>query len=330
MKLLILGGTRFLGRALVDAALSRGHEITLFNRNISNPGLYPSVEKITGDRKMDLSGLQGRRWDAVIDTCGYEPADVRRSAKLLADAVDRYVFISTISVYADVSRPGVDENGPVELLPPGAEETFAIEHYGALKALCEQAAEQALPNRTLIIRPGLIVGPHDPTDRFTYWPVRVARGGRVLTPGRPEFLTQFIDVRDLAEWTIRMVEANQVGIYNATGPRQPLPLGQLLETCRAVSGSDARFVWVDDAFLQENNVQPWSDMPMYLPQSDPTLSGMNQVSIAKALQAGLTFRPVEETVRATLEWAGSRPAGHEWRAGLTPEREEALLQKAGA
>ncbi len=210
MKLLVLGGTVFLGRHLVEAATARGHSVTLFNRGQHNPELYPEVEKLRGDRDSDLSALQGRRWDAVIDTCGYLPRAVRASAELLADAVDHYTFISSISVYADFHTPAMDESAPVGTLADETVEEVTGETYGPLKALCEQAAERALPGRVLNIRPGLIVGPHDPTDRFTYWPVRVARGGEVLAPGRPHVPVQVIDGRDLAEWTVRMVEARQV------------------------------------------------------------------------------------------------------------------------
>lgn len=331
MKILIIGGTRFLGRALVDAALAGGHSLTLFNRGLSNPDLYPDLEHLAGDRKEDLSALRGRHWDVVMDTCGYEPEVVRRSAGALADAVENYVFISSISVYADLSRPGVDERGAVEQLPEGADETFAIEKYGALKALCEQAVEQAMPGRALNIRPGLIVGQYDPTDRFTYWPWRVSLGGDVLAPGRPGHLTQFIDVRDLAEWTVRVVEQKQSGIFNATGPAEPVTMGRLLETSRQVSGRDGvRIHWISESFLLENNVRPWEDLPLYIAESDPATAGADQVSIQKALSAGLTFRPLEDTLRSTLDWAKSRPADHVWRAGLTREREAELLAKASA
>lgn len=328
MNILIIGGTRFLGRALVNAALARGHRLTLFNRGQSNPDLFPEVERLTGDRTKDLSALAGRRWDAVIDTCGYEPGVVRKSAALLADAVARYVFISSISVYADVSKPGVEEQALVEQLPEGADETFAMEKYGALKALCEQVVEQILPGRALNIRPGLIVGEYDPTDRFTYWPWRVSRGGDVLAPGRPEHTTQFIDVRDLAEWTVRMIEDERTGVYNATGLREPATMDQVMKTSQLVSGSDARIHWVNESFLLENKVEPWSDLPLYLPESDPAYAGADQVSIQKALEAGLTFRSLEETIRSTLAWANSRPADHAWRAGLNAEREAELLRKA--
>lgn len=334
MNILIIGGTRFLGRALVEAARLGGHRVTLFNRGISNPGLFPDLEQITGDRKADLGALRGRQWDAAIDTCGYEPQVVRRSAEALAGAVERYVFISSISVYADVSKPGVDENGPVEQLAQDADETFAIEKYGALKALCEQAAEQAFPGRALNIRPGLIVGPYDPTDRFTYWPWRISQGGDVLAPGRPGHLTQFIDVRDLAGWIVRMVEHKQHGVFNATGPAEPMTMGRLLETSLQISqnsGSpEARIHWVSESFLLENNVRPWEDLPLYIAENDPASAGADQVSIQKALHAGLTFRPLEETLRATIEWAKSRPADHAWRAGLAREREAELLAKAAA
>jgi 2'-hydroxyisoflavone reductase len=328
MKILIIGGTRFLGRALVQAARAGGHELTLFNRGKTAPGLFPEAEQLTGDRAADLSPLKGRQWDAVIDTCGYEPAVVRSSARLLAGSVNRYVFISSVSVYADLGQPGATEEAPVAQLPAGADETFNIENYGALKALCEQAAEAALPGRVLQIRPGLIVGEYDPTDRFSYWPWRVAQGGEVLAPGRPAHPTQFIDVRDLADWTMRMVEAQQAGIYHATGPGAPLAMGSLLEACRQVSGSNARFTWLSEEFLLANSVQPWTELPLWLGESDPSVAGMDQIDISKALKAGLTFRPLADTLQSTLAWINSRPASHEWRAGLSREREAELLAKA--
>lgn len=327
MKLLIIGGTRFYGRLLTQNALARGHLVTLFNRAKSNPDLFPGVEQLVGDRNTDVHALSGRRWDAVIDTCGFEPAGVRLTAGALANAVDRYAFVSSISVYADTHQPGIDEDSPVAKLPEGADESFKMENYGALKALCEQAAEQAMPGRALNIRPGLIVGPYDHTDRFSYWPWRVAQGGEVLAPARSSYLTQFIDARDLAEWTVRMVEGGQTGVYNATGPETPLTLGELLETSRKVSGSDARFTWVNEEFLLQNGVEPWSQLPLWVPDSDPESVGMNQVSIRKALLNGLTFRPLEDTVQSTLDWVNSRPADHEWRAGLSREREVELLAK---
>ncbi len=325
MKILILGGTVFLGRHLVDAALARGHDVTLFNRGQHNPDWFPLVEKLRGDRASDLSALAGRRWDRVIDTSGYVPRIVRRSAEALADAVDHYTFISTLSVYADVSRRGVDETAPVGTLADPSVEEITGETYGPLKALCEQVAEAALPERALIVRPGLIVGPYDPTDRFTYWPARVAQGGEVLAPNRPEHPTQFIDARDLAEWTMRLAEAGQTGVFNATGADEPLTLGAVLDTARDVSGSEATLTWVSEDFLLEQGVQPWSELPLWIPESDPSMAGFNHVSIARALATGLTFRPLADTVRDTLAWDAMRLSDTPRRAGLTREREAAVL-----
>ena len=340
MKLLILGGTVFLGRHLVEAARARGHTITLFNRGQHNPELYPELEKLHGDRDplissgQALAALRGRHWDAVIDTCGYMPRVVRASAELLADAVEHYTFISSISVYADFSTPGIDERAPVGTLADEAVEEITEGTYGPLKALCEQAAERALPGRVLNIRPGLIVGPHDYSDRFTYWPRRVLRGGDVLAPGRPEHRTQIIDVRDLAEWIVRMVEARQVGVYNATGPDYPLTIGRLLDECKAVTGSDARFIWVSERFLLDAGVQPWIEVPLWVPEEDPANAGFDSINCVKAISAGLRFRPLADTIRDTLQWDATRMDNEEVnpsrvlqpRAGLKREREAELLE----
>lgn len=326
MKLLIIGGTVFLGRALVDAALARGHQITLFNRG-QHPAAFDSqVEQLHGDRDGGLDRLRGRRWDAVIDTCGYVPRVVRASAELLAGAIDHYTFISSISVYPHFKHAGIDESDPVAELPDPTVETVDGETYGPLKALCEQAVEAALPGRALVIRPGLIVGPHDPSDRFTYWAHRVAQGGEVLAPGRPARHTQLIDVRDLAEWTLAMVEARKIGVYNATGPAQPLEFGAVLEQCRTASGSDARITWVGEDFLAEHKVGPWIELPLWLPESDPDTLGFADVDCTKAIGRGLAFRDLATTVRDTLVWDAGRPADYTWRAGLAPEREAELLQ----
>ena len=333
MRLLILGGSLFLGRVLVETALLRGHELTLFNRGQTQPELFPEAAKLRGNRRSgDLQALNdavqaGANWDAVIDTSGYEPNVVRQSAQLLAQATPLYTFISSISVYATLPLPGMDESAPLAQLSPGADPDARVtgETYGAQKVLCEQAAEAALPGRVLTIRPGLIVGPHDPTDRFSYWPLRVARGSEVLAPGRPETVVQFIDVRDLAEWTLGMVEAHQTGPFNATGPQTPLPMGSLLETCRQVSASDARFTWVDEKFLLLHNAQPWTELPLWIPESDPKNAGMSSVSIQRALAAGLTFRPLADTIQATLAWAATRPPDYSLRAGLKQEKEAELL-----
>lgn len=322
MNLLILGGTIFLGRHLVEAALARGHQVTLFNRGQHNPALFPDVEKIRGDRTVDLAPLRGRRWDAVIDTCGYVPRHVRAAATALADQVEHYTFVSSISVYADFTQPGLDEASAVGVLNDPSVEEITGETYGPLKALCEEAAEAALPGRVLNVRPGLIVGPHDPSDRFTYWPYRVARGGEVLAPGIPQHAVQIIDGRDLADWQILMAERRMVGVYNATGPAEPLTLETVLASCQAVAGSNATFTWVHEEFLAEQQVGAFVEMPLWVPESE---AGIEQVNCAKAIQAGLTFRPLATIIADTLAWQQTRPADHTWRAGITPEREEALL-----
>lgn len=337
VKLLILGGTIFLGRHLVEAALAREHDVTLFNRGQHNPDLYPMVEKLRGDRDGHLAPLQGRQWDAVIDTCGYVPRIVRASAELLASNVGHYTFISSASVYADFSVPGLDESAAAGALPDGAVEEVTSETYGPLKYLCEQAVERSMPDRALIIRPGLIVGPHDPTDRFTYWPRRVAQGGEVLAPGRPDRQVQFIDVRDLAEWIVRMVESGQTGVYNAAGPDYTLTMQGLLDECKAVTGGDAHFIWVGEQFLVEAGVAPWVEIPLWLPieEVDATSIGFLALDCRKALTAGLSFRPLADTIRDTLAWDTARsatPAASSnygfslRRAGLKPEREADLLR----
>lgn len=339
MRLLILGGTLFLGRHLVEAALARGHQVTLFNRG-SRPAPWPEVETLQGDRRRDLASLAGSRWDAAIDTSGYTPGPVRAAARLLADRIDLYTFVSTVSVYARPDRDdggAVDESAPVRTVP--AERLTELEalepstavtaagygnDYGGLKALCEEAATEAMAGRTLIVRPGLIVGPHDSTDRFTYWPGRIARGGEVLAPGHPGRPRQIIDVRDLAEWIVRQIEISATGTFNAAGPRDELTLGQILEECRAATGSDARFTWVSDDFLLAAGVTPWSEIPLWLPAgTEPP--ALVRADCRQALAAGLTFRPLAVTVRDTLAWDLARPPG-ERHAGLAPEREAELLR----
>lgn len=322
--LLILGGTRFLGPAVVDAAKKSGWTITLFNRGKTNPGLFPDLEKLQGDRNGDLKSLEGRKWDAVVDTSGYYPREVRESATLLKDS-KQYIFISSISVLKDMSKPGVDETAPVATTPDETVEKVTNETYGALKALCEQAAEKAMPGRVANIRPGLIVGPDDGTDRFTYWPVRVSRGGEVLAPNTPADPVQFIDVRDLGDWIVRVMDAKTMGVFHATG--NPLKVGTLLDTCKAVTGSDARFTWVDAAFLAEQKVSEWGDMPTWLsPTGDD--AGGNQVSNARAVAKGLTFRPLKITVKDTLDWWKKEPAERQakLKSGIKPEREAEVLK----
>ncbi|MAE69041.1 MAG: epimerase [Gemmatimonadetes bacterium] len=320
MKLLIIGGTIFLGRHLVETARAAGHEITLFNRGRSNPALLPDLERIRGDRTGDLSCLGGRRWDAVIDTCGYLPRIVRASASALADAVDRYVYISSLSALAEPSSPGLAEDAPTESLEDPKTENVTGSTYGGLKALCEGVVEAELAARALNIRPGLIVGPHDPSDRFTYWVTRIARGGDVLAPGKPADPVQLIDARDLARFILLGIERALSGIYHATGPTPPTSMGVLFDTCRDTFGSDASFVWAKDEFLLENQVTPYTEMPLWVAGSP----GFNAVSIDKAVAAGLRTRDLSETVEATADWRKGDPGP--MRAGLSPEREAELMR----
>ena len=299
----------------------------MFNRGKTNPDLFPEIEKIHGERDGDLSALQDRLWDAVIDTCGYVPRLVQRSAEALAGRVEQYTFISSLSVYVDSSQLGVDENAPLGTLDDPTTEEVNGDTYGPMKALCEQAAETAMPGRVLVVRPGLIVGPHDPTDRFTYWPHRVAQGGEVLAPGRAGREVQFIDVRDLAEWIVRMVEQGKTGVFNADGPAGQVTMGDVLAACASESGSDAAFTWVSEAFLLEQQVRMWMEMPLWVPESQPEYAGFFAFDIRRAIAEGLTFRPLADTVRATLAWDASLPPDRVMRAGITRERESELLAK---
>lgn len=324
MRILIFGGTNFLGRHTA-AALERGHEVTLFHRGQTNPGLFPDAEEILGDREHDLALLAGREWDAVIDVPGYVPRIVRASAQALAGHVKHYAFISTISVYDSIPEPGMDESAPVGQLPEPSEDVQ--KYYGQLKALCEDEVRAAFPDAALVIRPGLIVGPFDPTDRFSYWPIRISDGGEVLAPGDPDRQVQVIDARDLANWTVDCVERGTTGTFNATGPATRLTMREMLEACREGTASDATFTWVDESFLEAEGVGPWMEVPLWLPASDTDTRGMLAVSIDRAVHAGLTFRPLAETARDTLAWHRSRPAGTQLKAGLQPEREHELLEK---
>lgn len=329
MHILIIGGTQFVGRHLVETARARGHQLTLFNRGRTNPDLFPDVETLHGDRgnAADVEVLRGRRWDAAIDTCGYIPRAVSLTAGALAGAVERYAFISTLSVFSESDKPGLTEESALATLADETTEQVTGETYGGLKVLCERAAEAALPGRALVIRPGLIVGPHDQTRRFPYWVERVAQGGEALTPGTADQPVQFIDGRDLAAFTIQLLERGVSGIFNATGPDYPLTMGALLETCRTVSGSDARFVWLDETFLLSHDAQPFTEMPLWLPASS---SGFNQFDVSKAIRAGLTFRPLDATIRDTLAWL--RGLNDEQRTkmaargeGMSASREAELL-----
>jgi 2'-hydroxyisoflavone reductase len=332
LDLLILGGTGFIGPHIVEAAVGRGHTMTLFNRGRTNPGLFPDLEKLKGNRDPKkgegLGELEGRSWDGVIDTSGYFPRMVGASAGLLAARVAQYVFVSSISVYSDNSIIDMDESGPVATMEDPTLEEFGkqFEHYGALKALCEQAAEEAMPGRVTNIRPGLIVGPGDNVPRFTYWPVRVERGGEVLSPGSPDDPVQYIDARDLAEFIIKTLENLTRGVFNVTGPNTPTNMGELLYGCKAVTGGDARFTWVNADFLAEQGIRPWSDMPVWFPPRDG-FEGLHRVSCRKAIEAGLTTRPLAETVRDTLDWYHAWPpeTPFPWRGGISAEREREVL-----
>jgi 2'-hydroxyisoflavone reductase len=331
MNLLIIGGTIFVGRHLVAAALERGHSVTIFHRGKHNPDLFPSerfpkVETVLGDRtnEDDLEALAERGFDAVVDTCGYVPRVVSLSARKLARSVPFYCFISTVSVYADMATFGLTEDAELATLPDPTVEEVTGETYGGLKVLCERAVQEIYPDACLISRPGLIVGPYDVSDRFTYWPHRIARGGKVLCPGDPEAVTQFIDVRDLAEWTVRLVERKTTGVFNATGPDYPLTFGELFDTCKSVSGSDAEFVWASEEFLLEREVGPWIELPLWIPARE-NAAGQDRISIAKSLKAGLTIRPLSETVSDTLAWDMARPREDAWKKTLTPEKEAELL-----
>lgn len=334
MRILILGGTGFTGPFQVKYALERGHKVSVFNRGKSHPGELPEgVEQLIGDRNGQLDALKGKKWDVVIDNPTSVPVWVRDVAQVLKGNVDRYVFISTISVYADNSKPN-DESSPLakydgsDAMKETRESIVASQFklYGPLKALSEQEAEKWFPQKTLIIRPGLIVGPNDQTDRFTYWPVRIDRGGEVLAPGDPADPVQFIDARDLAEWTIRMVEKGATGTYNATGPEKPWPIGEMLNGIKTAVNSNATFTWADADFLEAQKVSPWSEMPVWVPPRGED-GGLGRTSIKKALAEGLTFRPLEVTARDTLAWFKTLPADRQatLKAGLKPEREAEVL-----
>jgi nucleoside-diphosphate-sugar epimerase len=318
VKLLVLGGTKFLGRAVVEAALAGGHETTIFTRGRTNAELFPEVEHLRGDRDGGLAALGGRTWDGVVDTSGYVPRVVRQSTELLRDAVARYVFVSSVSAYADPSRPLSEASPLAELADPASEDVEA--DYGALKAACERVVEDVYGERGTSVRAGLIVGPHDPTDRFTYWPRRLAGGGDVLAPGNADAPVQLVDARDLAGFLLRVAERGPGGVLNATGPAEPLTLRELLERTRAAIGSDARLVWTDGQRILDAGVGPWTELPLWLPGAE--YAGMLRADVSRALAAGLTFRPLEETARDTLAW--SLEAG-EQRPTLTREREAEIL-----
>lgn len=325
MRVLILGGTLFLGRHLVEAALDRGDEVTLFNRGRTNPELFPDVEKLRGNRDNgELAALENRTWDAVIDTSGYVPRVLRQSAELLRDAVGVYVFVSSLSVYMPTPKLGVGEDEPVHELEDQTSEDVDA-NYGPLKALCERAVETTLPGRALNLRSGLLIGPHDPTNRFTYWVRRMAKGGDVLAPVPPDARVQLIDVRDFSQWAIRMAEERHSGTLNVTGPVRSF--AQMLDACDEVTGSEARIAWVDEAFLLERSV----DLPLWLPlDSNPDWAGFFAVNSSRAERHGLATRSLAESCSAVLDAedvAAAKFGPKVPRVGLEPDREAAVLEE---
>lgn len=338
MKVLILGGTRFLGRAIVEAGLKHGHEMTLFNRG-NQANVFPDIEQIHGDREGDLSELAGRQWDAVIDTSGLLPWTVEHSAKVLKDS-GQYAFVSSCSVYKDHSIINLNEENEVLSLSSTEVENIRqtlsfpeyMEYYGHFKALSERAVEKEMPGRNLSIRAGQIVGPYDYTDRLPYWIKRIAEGGNVLAPGRPERPVQIIATQDMAEWLIRLVEKNTTGIFNAVGPNETLTMERLLNEINTVTKSDAEFTWVNEEFLKEQEVRPWGEMPLWIPEQFPLQGqekpwkGFLMVDNTKAIEHGLTFRSLSDIIKETFEWEQSR-GSYEPKAGMQRERERSILDK---
>ena len=332
LRMLILGGTGFIGPAQVEYAISRGHTVTLFNRGRTNPSLFPGVEKLVGDRNAPngYDALKGNReWDVVIDNPTTYPRWVRGAADALAGRTKHYMYVSTISVFSDFSRPGMDEDGPLNA--PGDPEATAMTpqgpaSYGSLKVRSEMDAKERFGANVTIVRPGLIVGPGDLSDRFSYWPVRVEKGGEILAPGTPDDPTQYVDARDLSQWMIRLAENRVMGTFNATGPATPTNMAQMLYGIKAVTGGDARFTWVDADFLQAQKVSAWSEMPVWQPARGRT-AGFMSIDCSKAYAAGLTFRPLAVTVKDTLDWYHTRPAEQQerLRAGIAPEKEAQVL-----
>jgi 2'-hydroxyisoflavone reductase len=325
-KVLVLGGTGYIGPHIVRALLARGHTVTLFNRGKTHTELFPELEKLRGDRDGHLEALANRRWDAVIDPSGFVPRIVKLSADLLAPNVGQYIFMSSISVYKSFAVAGMDESAPVETLADPTNEDVK-ENYGALKALSEHAAERAMPGRVANIRAGLIIGPGDPTGRFTHWPSRLAQGGEVLAPGDGATTVQYIDVRDLAAWLARVVEDRTVGVYNTLGPKELITMKQVVDACNEAGGNQATVTWVDADFLEKNGVQGWSDMPLWLPPAGD-FAAIGKMSNARAVAKGLTFRPILDTAKDTLAWLATVPEAERAKlasTGISRDREEKVL-----
>ena len=328
LRILVLGGTGFIGPHMVRYALQRGHTVTIFNRGRSNTHLFPLVERLIGDRENNLESLKGGTWDAVIDNSATVPWWVRDTAQLLKDSVDRYLFTSTRSTYADFTQIGMNEDGPQHDPDPSAVDERRSQGYGPNKVLCEREALRGFGDRALIVRPGLIVGPGDNTDRFSYWPIRVDKGGEMLCPGDPENPVMFIDVRDLAEWYIHMLENGTVGIYNGLGPEAPLSFAEMIYGCRAVTSAGVSFTWIDTDFLLDRGLRPYSDFPCWMPARGDR-AGFQRFDLTRPLAAGLTYRPLAVTARDTLNWHKTRPAERQatLRSGLAAEREVEILEE---
>ncbi|MEM7261660.1 MAG: NAD-dependent epimerase/dehydratase family protein [Planctomycetota bacterium] len=324
MNILIIGGTKFVGRALTDVALERGHEVTLFHRGQTGEELFPNVQRIHGDRNHDLDRLKGQ-WDVVVDTCAYRPREVEAVSERLRNHAKAFAFVSTISVYDDMSVPGIDEGAPLASYDGPETDEVNGTTYGPFKVQCEEVVHDRWGGDALIVRPGLIVGPHDPTDRFTYWPWRVAQGGKMVAPGEPGRGIQYVDAHDLARFAIEGLERNLRGTFNVVGPESPVPFEPFLETCRKVTSSTAEFVWIDDSKLEAHEVGAMVEMPFWLPASSPKQAGLFAIDASRARSEGLSHRPMAEIIRDTVEWAMSRPVDHTWRAGLAIEKERALL-----
>lgn len=323
LKILILGGTTFLGPHLVQELQQHGHEVTIFTRG-NQSSKFSNIEELQGDRDGDLEALKNRSWDAIIDTSGHLPRLVRESSRLLANSTNHYTFISTIGVYQDFYKQQIDENYPVATLENENTEEITEKNYGALKAACEEVIQSSFQNCCLIIRPGLIVGPLDSTNRFAYWPVRLKNGGETLAPGSPNQLLQIIDVRDLAKWVVAMVEQQATGVYNVTGPAKPMNFKQFLKECQDVTHSNATLTWVDEDFLIEHHIQDWIEIPLWLSYKR-NMPGFLNVSIEKALKAGLTFRPISETIKAVLDEDNHKIDKNQ--NGLNAEKEHMLLNR---
>ncbi len=326
MKILMIGGTRFVGRHIADKALANGHTVTLFTRGETNPDVFPEAEKLTGDRDGKLDALKGRSWDCVIDTCGYFPRVVKQSAELLKDSVGQYIFISSVSVYNEEGKETLPEDSELRTIEDETFEEITEESYGALKVLCEKVVIDTYGNKSLIIRPGLIVGPEDYTDRFLYWPRRQKQGGTMLVPNLLNQPVQYIDGRDLAAFTIKLAEEKQTGIFNAAGPKDEISFGELLSRCKDISCGNAEYEMVADKFLQDqDDIVPFRDIPMWMSEKEKPY-GMMRAENKKAIAAGMTFLPLDTIVTDMLAWDATRAEGDKYLCGMKPEKEQRLLE----